>query len=57
MGKVGDSSNDLSSIIAEYNNGLWRKAGSLMQGRSHHTAINIEGTTIIIGGCNCLKKT
>ena len=52
----GDSSDFRSSIIAEYNNGVWRKAGSLMRGRSHHKAINIEGTIMIIGGCYCQSE-
>ena len=30
---------------------MWRKAGNLMQGRTHHAAIRIEDTIMIIGGC------
>ena len=41
---------DTSSIIAQYKDDKWEKAGRLRQGRRGHGAITVQGITMIIGG-------
>ena len=45
------------STIAKYKDDIWTIAGKLKQGRYAHTAITVEGRTMIIGGWPEYGKT
>ena len=50
IGGYTDGSPSRISTIAQFEDGIWKNAGSLMQARSNHGAISLEGITMILGG-------
>ena len=44
------SGSTYKSLIAEYRNGQWKKAGNLTRGRSYHGAIQVGRQTVVVGG-------
>lgn len=50
IGGYTDGSPSRISTIAQFEDGIWKNAGSLMQARAGHGAIGLEGITMILGG-------
>ena len=42
---------DKTTTIARFKDNIWKKVGNLKEARNSHGAIQLNGITIIVGGC------